>query len=378
MQAHAPATPEFPRAGAPPHRAVARAPCDRFRLCVFVADARWTVVENAAVVAVSCAAPPRRPQIRIMSQSPRIVVLDGYTTNPGDLSWAALEQLGTVSVHARSSAAEIVPRARDAEIVLVNKVPLAADTIAQLPQLRLIGVLATGHNIVDSVAARARNILVTNIPAYGTQSVAQHVFALLLELTQRTGHHAQTVRDGRWVTSPDWSYWDGTLVELAGLTLGIVGAGRIGHATGKIGEAFGMNVRYATRTGGRAELEAVLRASDVVSLHCPLTPDTKQLINATTLGWMKPSAYLINTGRGALIDEAALAEALRAGRLAGAGLDVLSTEPPSRDNPLPAARNCIVTPHLAWATFAARRRLLQIAVENVRAFLAGQPRNVVN
>jgi glycerate dehydrogenase len=313
-----------------------------------------------------------------MSNSARIVVLDGHTTNPGDLSWEALEKLGAVTVHPRSTPAEVLARARDADVVLVNKVPLTAETIAQLPRLRMIGVLATGHNIVDSPAARARGIPVCNIPAYGTQSVAQHAFALLLELTQRTGHHAQTVRDGRWVKSPDWSYWDGTLVELAGLTLGIVGAGRIGHAVGKIGEAFGMTVRYASRQGGRAELEAVLRASDVVSLHCPLTPDTKQLINATTLAWMKPTAFLLNTGRGALVDEAALADALRDGRLAGAGLDVLSTEPPSTGNPLLDAPNCIVTPHLAWATHAARRRLMEIAVENVRAFLSGKPQNVVN
>jgi glycerate dehydrogenase len=313
-----------------------------------------------------------------MANPTRIVVLDGHTTNPGDLSWSALEQLGKLTVYPRSGPAEVVPRSKDAEVLLINKVPLSAETMAQLPRLRLIGVLATGHNIVDSAAARTRGIPVCNIPAYGTSSVAQHAFALLLELTQRTGHHAQTVREGRWVKSPDWSYWDGRLIELAGLTLAIVGAGRIGHAVAKIGEAFGMNVRYATRAGGRAELESVVRASDVISLHCPLTPDTKQLINTTTIAWMKPTAFLINTGRGALIDEAALADALRARRIAGAGLDVLSTEPPSKDNPLLAAPNCIITPHLAWATLAARRRLLEIAVENVRAFLAGKPQNVVN
>lgn len=313
-----------------------------------------------------------------MSHRPRIVVLDGHTTNPGDLSWAALEQLGELTVHPRTSAADVVPRAQEAEIVLLNKIPFTAETLAQLPRLRLIGVLATGHNIVDSAAARARGITVCNIPAYGTHSVAQHAFALLLELTQRTGHHAQSVRDGGWARSPDWSYWHGTLIELAGLTLGIVGAGRIGRATGRIGEAFGMQVRGVTRAGGRAELEAVLRASDVVSLHCPLTPETRQLIDATTLAWMKPTAFLINTGRGGLIDEPALAQALRAGRIAGAGLDVLTAEPPPADHPLIAAPNCIVTPHLAWATLAARRRLLAIVVENVRAWIAGQPQNVVN
>ena len=308
----------------------------------------------------------------------RIVVLDGHTLNPGDLAWDALGQLGPLTVHARTAAADIVPRSRDAAVVLTNKVPLTAETLAQLPALRFISVLATGHNIVDSVAARTRGIPVSNVPAYGTHSVAQHVFALLLELTQRTGHHAQTVRDGRWAASPDWCYWDGSLVELAGLTLGIVGAGRIGQATGRIGDAFGMKVRYATRAGGRAELEAVLRDSDVVSLHCPLTPDTRHLINATTLGWLKPSAYLINTGRGPLIDEPALAAALREGRIAGAGLDVLSAEPPPADHPLLDAPRCLITPHLAWATAAARRRLMQVTVENVRAFLGGRPQNVVN
>ena len=310
--------------------------------------------------------------------SPRLVVLDGHTLNPGDLSWQPLEALGQLTVHARSTADEIVARARDADVVLTNKTPLTASTLAQLPRLQFIGVLATGHNIVDSAAARARGIPVSNVPAYGTHSVAQHVFALLLELTQRTGHHAETVRSGRWAASADWCYWDGALIELAGLTLGIVGAGRIGHAVGAIGTAFGMQVRYATRAGGRAELEAVLRTSDVISLHTPLTPDTKHLINATTLGWMKPSALLINTGRGALVDEPALGAALRNGQIAGAGLDVLSAEPPPNDHPLIHAPNCLITPHLAWATTAARRRLMQVTVDNVRAFLAGAPQNVVN
>jgi len=308
----------------------------------------------------------------------RLVVLDGHTLNPGDLSWEPLAQLGALTVHPRTAAGDILDRSREAAIILTNKVPLSAETLAQLPALRFIGVLATGHNIVDSAAARARGIPVSNVPAYGTHSVAQHVFALLLELTQRTGHHARTVHDGRWAASPDWCYWDGSLLELAGLTLGIVGAGRIGQAVGKIGEAFGMKVRYATRAAGRAALESVLRESDVVSLHCPLTPDTRHLLNATTLGWMKPTAFLINTGRGPLIDEAALAAALRAGKLAGAGLDVLSTEPPAADNPLLAAPRCLITPHLAWATTAARRRLMNVTIENVRAFIAGTPQNVVN
>ncbi len=313
-----------------------------------------------------------------MHDSLRIVVLDGHTLNPGDLSWEPLAQLAPLTVHPRTAACDIVARARDAAIVLTNKVPLSAETLAQLSHLRFVGVLATGHNIVDGAAARARGLPVSNIPAYGTQSVAQHVFALLLELTQQAGHHAQSVRDGRWTRSADWCYWDGSLVELSGLTLGIVGAGRIGQAVGRIGAAFGLTVRYATRAAGRATLESVLRESDVVSLHCPLTPDTQHLINATTLAWMKPSAFLINTGRGALIDEAALAAALQSGHIAGAGLDVLSTEPPSPENPLPGAPRCLITPHIAWATGGARRRLMQVAVENVRAWIAGRPQNVVN
>jgi glycerate dehydrogenase len=261
---------------------------------------------------------------------------------------------------------------------LTNKTPLGADTLAQLPDLRYIGVLATGYNVIDVAAARARGVAVANIPTYGTASVAQHVFALLLELTQHAGRHAQTVRDGAWARSPDWCYWEAPLIELAGLTLGIVGSGRIGQATGRIGEAFGMKVRYARRGGGRAELEEVLRTADVISLHCPLTEDTRHLVNATTLGWMKPTTFLINTSRGPLIDEPALAEALNTGRLAGAGLDVLSAEPPPAGHPLFSARNCLITPHIAWATHAARSRLLATAVANVRAFLTGRPQNVVN
>ncbi len=309
---------------------------------------------------------------------PRIIVLDGHALNPGDLSWAPLQTLGDCVLHDRTPASEIVPRSQGAQVLLTNKTPLTAATLAQLPGLRYVGVLATGYNIVDVTAARQAGIPVANVPAYGTASVAQHTFALLLELTQRTGHHAATVRDGRWTGSADWSYWDEPLIELEGLTLGIVGAGRIGQAVARIGEAFGMRVEFAARAGGRAELEKVLRHSDVVSLHCPLTDDTRGLINATTLSWMKPTALLLNTSRGPLIDEAALADALNAGRLAGAGLDVLSTEPPPGGNPLFTARHCLITPHLAWGTTAARARLLQVATDNVRAFLSGRPQNVVN
>jgi len=313
-----------------------------------------------------------------MSTRPRIVVLDGHTLNPGDLDWSALEQLGDCTIHARTPAAEIVARSRDAEVLLTNKTPLNAETLAACPRLRYIGVLATGYNVVDTTAARARGIPVTNVPAYGTASVAQHTFALLLELARQVGPHAATVRAGRWATSVDWCYWDTPQLELEGLVLGLVGGGRIGSAVGDLGRAFGMEVRCATRTGGRAELEAVLRAADVVSLHCPLTPETKHLINAETLGWMKPTAFLLNTSRGPLIDEPALAAALNAGRIAGAGLDVLAVEPPPAGHPLFTARNCLITPHLAWAASAARARLLRIAVENVRAWRDGQPRHVVN
>ena len=308
----------------------------------------------------------------------KIVVLDGATLNPGDLSWSALQAIAPCEIHDRSAEREIAGRARDAEIVLTNKTALQAATIAALPSLRYIGVLATGYNVVDAAAARVRNVPVTNIPAYGTPSVAQHTFALLLELTNHVGQHAASLRAGGWSRCPDFCYAETPLVELDGKTLGLIGAGRIAQAVARIGGAFGMKVVFATRTGGRAELERVLGESDVISLHCPLTPETRELINAATLARMKPSAFLLNTSRGPLIAEADLAAALNAGRLAGAAVDVLSTEPPPASNPLLTARNCLVTPHHAWATQAARQRLMTVAVDNVRAFLAGAPRNVVN
>jgi glycerate dehydrogenase len=310
--------------------------------------------------------------------NPRIVVLDGYTLNPGDLEWRALEELGGFACYDRTPASEIVARAQSADILLTNKTPLAAATLAQLPRLKYIGVLATGYNVVDTAAARARGIPVTNVPEYGTSAVAEHTFALLFELTRHAGHHAATVREGRWSRCPDFCYWDFPLVELAGLQLGIIGAGRIGRAVARIAEAFGMTVALSQRAGGRAALEQVIRASDVISLHCPLTPETREIINAGTIAWMKPTALLINTSRGLLVHEADLAAALNSGRIAGAALDVLSVEPPPPDNPLLAAKNCLVTPHLAWAARGARARLLATAVGNVRAFLAGQPANVVN
>lgn len=312
----------------------------------------------------------------------KITILDGWTTNPGDVSWEAVGRLGTLTVHDRTPVADVVSRGAAADCLLTNKVPIDAATIAALPELRYIGVLATGHNIVDGAAARARGIPVCNVPEYSTPNVAQATFALLLELTNRVGHHAATVRAGRWAACPDFCYWDGELVELAGLTLGIVGYGRIGRAVATIGRAFGMRIlahKLSPWTGPEAaDLDTVLRESDVVSLHCPLTPATAGLIGRERLATMKPTAFLVNTSRGPLIDEAALAEALDAGRLAGAGLDVLSTEPPAPTNPLLTARNCLITPHVAWATRNARRRLIETSAENVRAFLAGQPQNVVN
>ena len=315
---------------------------------------------------------------------PKIVVLDGFTLNPGDLDWRALEEIGDVTVYARTPLAETVARAAGAEIVLTNKAPVSAAHLAELPALRYIGVLATGFNIVDVAAARARGIVVANVPGYGTASVAQHVFALILELAQRTGHHAQTVREGRWSASEDFCYWDFPLLELAGRTLGIVGYGAIGQAVAEIGRAFGMRVLASTRTPRVAPgvefgpVEEVFRQADVVTLHCPLTPETQGLVHAGRLAGMKRGAFLINTGRGALVVERDLAAALEAGQIAGAGLDVLSVEPPSVDNPLLTARNCLITPHIAWATGAARVRLMGIAVANVRAFLAGRPEHVVN
>lgn len=316
---------------------------------------------------------------------PAIVVLDGFTLNPGDLAWTALLELGRCEINNRTSPDQIISRAVAAEIVLTNKTVLSRETIAQLPRLKYIGVLATGTNVVDLAAARERGIPVTNVPAYSTRAVAQATFALLLELTNQVGPHAAAVRSGRWTNHVDWCFWDAPLIELDGLTLGIVGLGRIGRAVAELASAFGMNVIACSPTARNVpsfvmlrELHEVFRTSDVLSLHCPLTPQTRALVNAERLSLMKPSALLLNTSRGPLIDEAALAEALNSGKIAGAGLDVLSIEPPPATNPLLTARNCVITPHNAWAARAARERLLKIAAANIRAFLAGNPVNVVN
>ena len=315
----------------------------------------------------------------------KITVLDGYTLNPGDLSWDDLKSLGDVQIYDRTPASQIVERALDAQIVLTNKAELKRESIGRLLALKYIGILATGTNVADLAAARAAGIIVTNVPAYGTSSVAQATIALLLELTNRVGHHSHSVRDGNWSRNPDWCFWERPLVELAGLTMGIVGIGRIGRAVAQIAAAFGMKVIASTRTSKSlsgdvetVDLETLFRTSDVISLHCPLTPQTERLINAERLSWMKPGAILLNTSRGGLLDEDAVAEALNSGRLAGAGLDVLSKEPPPPDHPLVRAKNCIITPHHAWATRAARERLMKVAVQNVRAFLASEPQNVVS
>lgn len=321
---------------------------------------------------------------------PKIVILDGFTTNPGDLDWTPLQELvqelGDCTIHDRTPANEVIGRAQNAAVVLTNKTPLTAQTIAALPYLRFIGVLATGYNVVDIDAAHKQNIVVSNVPAYGTASVAQATFALLLELTHRTGHHAGLVRSGAWAACPDFSFWDGPLVELAGLTMGTVGYGEIGQAVARIARAFGMEVFVHTRTPKSdedcnvsfVELDALFEQSDVISLHCPLTPQTEKMVNADRLARMKPSAFLLNTARGPLVEENALADALNTGKIAGAGLDVLSVEPPKNGSPLIGAKNCVVTPHFAWATRAARTRLLHAAAHNVRAFLEGRPQNVVS
>ena len=315
----------------------------------------------------------------------RIVVLDGFTLNPGDLDWGPLQDLGECTVHERTPADAILDRSRGAAILLTNKTPLDGKTIGALPDLKYIGVLATGFNIVDVPAARARGITVTNVPSYATSSVAQSVFAHLFTMTHRMDHHTAAVRQGRWTSAKDFSFFDYPLIEVSGRVMGIVGYGRIGKAVANVALAFGMKVVASENSpGGRApagvdlvSLDKVFGKSDVVSLHCPLTPSTTGLVNRDRLSLMKRDAYLINTSRGPLVDEQALADALNQGRIAGAGLDVLSVEPPPPGNPLLSARNCFITPHFAWATTAARARLMHEAVENVRAYLAGTPRNLV-
>jgi glycerate dehydrogenase len=317
----------------------------------------------------------------------KIVVLDGYTLNPGDLSWDGLKELGTVTIYDRTPAELIVERASGAEILFTNKTPLAEESFARLPGLKYIGVLATGYNVVDTAAAKARGIAVTNIPTYGTRSVAQMTFALLLELTLHVQDHSNAVHSGAWSDCPDFCFWNYPLVELSDKTMGIIGFGRIGQTVSDVAAAFGMKVlgydRQRSDQSGRAnfrwaDLDELLRESDVVSLHCPLFPETQGIINRDSLRKMKPSALLINTSRGPLIVDQDLADALNQGVIAGAGLDVLAVEPPLKSNPLLSAKNCLITPHIAWATKEARSRLMGMAVANLQSYLAGQPVNVVN
>ena len=315
----------------------------------------------------------------------KIVVLDGYTLNPGDLTWDPLRALGPCAIFDRTPDAEILPRSAGAEILLTNKTPLRADTLRRLPGLRYVGVLATGYNIVDADAAAAQGIPVTNVPAYSTASVAQLAFAHLLHIVQNVGGHASGVRGGRWTTSADFCYWETPLTELAGKTMGILGFGRIGQTVATLARAFGMRVlaHDPAMPASRGDVEGVsldelFRRSDVLSLHAPLTDATRLIVNRERLAMMKHGAILINTSRGQLVDEEALADALRSGALRGAGLDVLSEEPPPETNPLLKEPHCFITPHTAWASFEARQRLLQGVVENIRAFLEGKPQNVVN
>lgn len=319
----------------------------------------------------------------------KIVVLDGYTENPGDLSWEELEKFGEVTVYDRTSYEDsplIAQRLKDAEIAVVNKTPVTRATIDQCPGLKLIAVLATGYNVVDCAYAKEKEISVVNVPTYGTQIVGQYAVGLLLEICSHYGHHAQTVREGKWEKNPDWCYWDFPMIELYGKTAGIIGLGRIGQATAKILNAMDMKVlafdAYPSDAGKAlaeyVDLDTLLAQSDVIFLHCPLFPDTEGMINRENIEKMKDGVILINNSRGQLVNEQDLADALNSGKVYAAGLDVVSTEPIKGDNPLLTAKNCFITPHISWAAQASRQRIMDITAENIRAFLAGKPVNVVN
>ncbi|MDO4309226.1 MAG: D-2-hydroxyacid dehydrogenase [Prevotella sp.] len=316
----------------------------------------------------------------------KITVLDGYGMNPGDLSWKGLEELGDVTAYPRTSPDKVVERSRDAEILLTNKVVIGRETIAALPKLCYVGVLATGYNVVDVDAAREHGVTVTNVPAYSTDSVVQMTLSHILNITGRVAHYARLNREGRWSASPDFCYWDTPLTELSDKTIGIVGLGNIGMKVASMARCLGMDVfaltgkDSATLPDGiqKTTLDGLLGVSDVLTLHCPLTEKTRNMINAETIGRMKHGAILINTGRGPLVDEQAVADALVSGQLGGYGADVMCSEPPSADNPLFSAPNAFITPHIAWATLEARQRLMDTAVANVRMFIAGNPQNVVN
>lgn len=316
-----------------------------------------------------------------------IVVLDGHTLNPGDISWEGIEKLGDVTVYDRTPVDKVIERAAGAEVIFTNKTPVNEEAINELTSLKFIGVLATGYNIVNTEAAKAKGVIVSNVPGYGTNSVVQMTIALLLELCLRVQRHSDAVMEGKWARSSDWCFWDYPLVELSGKTMGIIGFGRIGRQVGDVATAFGMNIvgnsRHWTDQSQRknfrwAEVPELLAQSDVVSIHCPLFPETKGLINKESLMTMKKTAFLLNTSRGPIVVDEDLAEALNSEVIAGAGIDVLSVEPPSADNPLFKAKNCIITPHIAWATKEARIRLMDITVSNLSAFINGNPVNVVN
>lgn len=311
----------------------------------------------------------------------KIVVLDGYTENPGDLSWAGLEALGDLTVYDYTAPEQIAERVRGAQAVYTNKTPLTRETIGDAKELRFIGVLATGYNVVDVEAARERGIPVCNVPTYGTSAVAQYVFALLLEICHHVAHHAQAVQEGRWTACRDFCFWDYPMMELAGKTIGIIGFGRIGQATAQVARGFGMRVLAFDAHVQAPEcvpLDELLAQSDVISLHCPLFPQTEGMINRETIARMKDGAILINTSRGPLIREADLREALLSGKVYAAAVDVVSAEPVRPDNPLLGLPNCLITPHIAWAPKESRQRLMDIAVGNLRAFVEGKPENVVN
>lgn len=310
----------------------------------------------------------------------KIVVLDGYTENPGDLSWSGLEKLGELTVYDRTPTEKIVERIGDAEAVYTNKTPIARETMVRCPRLQYIGVLATGYNVVDIIAAEERGITVCNIPSYGTAAVAQMAIALLLEICHHVGAHSDSVYKGEWTRSADWCYWNYDLIELDGKTMGIVGYGRIGKATGKIAKALGMKViAYDKYVQGDecVDQKTLLAESDVIVLHCPLFPDTEEIIRTDTIRQMKEGVIIINNSRGQLINECDLAEALNSGRVYAAGLDVVSTEPIREDNPLLKAKNCFITPHISWASKESRQRLMDIAVANLEAFMHGNPINIV-
>ena len=321
-----------------------------------------------------------------MEKRMKIVELDGYAANPGDLSWEPLQELGELTVYDRTPASLVVERAKDADIILINKVLITDEVLSQLPRLKYIGVLATGYNVVDVKAATKRGIVVTNIPAYSTESVAQMTFAHILNITNRIGHYARQSREGRWSSNPDFCYWDTQLWELSGKTIGIVGLGNIGMRVATIARYFGMDVfAYTSKNSAdlpegiqKTTLDGLFAVSDIVSLHCPLTADPRHLINRESLEKMKEGSILINTGRGPLVDEEAVADALASGHLGGYGADVMIDEPPSPNNPLLAQRNAFITPHIAWATREARQRLMDICVRNVKAFIEGKRLNAVN